>query len=298
MTQQQREVGADTHAQNHTSPIRTLSSIGAEPSEWTGPTLHTHRPTPEAEEAAGDQPSGYLGPTSYSAIFRENKLGTSAEDFTHSNVDTLFHEYDIAKPSPSTMCNLEAQEHIDQGIQVLQRFPDKVLCERLIERHIAICDLVLPEQMLYHVHNSIWSTYGEHLSEPRSKKKEKLSEMSKKLCKTAMTPLSPSSSTKEWMESFSGKNLRWEILGNLFAVFGLAIMTISDWDPLFTAANTRNSYSKRQYGGAMRECAEACLALCNDVDSLNDFVVSIMSAIYNFQSFYEGDASKSIAGDI
>ena len=117
--------------------------------------------------------------------------------------------------------------------------------------------------------------------------------MSRELYKTAMTPLRASHSTNIWIESFSGKRLPWEILGNLFAIFGIAIMSMSDWDPLFITAENANPYSKRQYAGEMRECAQACLALCNDVDSLNDLVVCLMSAIFSLQSFHDGDASKS-----
>lgn len=148
---------------------------------------------------------------------------------------------------------------------------------------------MLPEQVIHHVTRSIWSTYGTYLKEPR--RKEQLSIMSGDLCKTTMTPLGLSSSTEGWMESMSGRRLRWEMLGNIFSVFGLSVMTMSDWDPLFATANNDNPYSKRDYGGKIRECAEACLALCNDVDAVNEFVVALMSSAYVLQSVYEDDAS-------
>ncbi|KAL6720316.1 hypothetical protein ACLMJK_002237 [Lecanora helva] len=291
LTRDSRSTGtASKVRRHHSSPIRTLSSIGSEPYDWIGPGLHTHRPSPEAEKAAGDQPMGHLGPTSYSAVLRENNLGDSTEDFTHHTTNSILQEYDIAKPSSNERCDLEAQEHVDQGVRILNRFPDKALCRRLIDRYFHVCDVILPEQIVDHVHTSIWSTHHEVLSAPNETRHEKLLMMSRALCKTAMKPLSPSSNNKEWIESFSGKNLRWEILGNLFALFGLSAMSMSDWDPLFcSTAGDAPSHSKRQYGGAMRECAEACLALCNDVDAVNEFVVSLMAAIYSLQSIYEGD---------
>lgn len=276
MTQQS---STDT-SKPHVPQIRTLSSIGSEPSEWIGPGLHTHSPALDAEKAAGNQPAGYLGPTSFSAIFRENKLGSTQE------------EYDVAKPSPSGLYNLEAQEHIDQGVRALQKFPSKGLGENLIARYFDINDVMLPEQVVRHVHKTTWSTFGKYLTEPRNTSTDNLSAMSRELCKTAMKPIASSSSTQEWMESFSGHHLRWEVIGNLFAIFGLSVMTMSEWDPLFATGNDDSPYNKRQYGGAMRECAEACLSLCNDVDAINDLVVSLMSAVYTLQSFYEGDASE------
>lgn len=107
-----------------------------------------------------------------------------------------------------------------------------------------------------------------------------------------MSPLPASSNTKEWTESFSGHKLRWEIVGNLFTIFGLSVMTVADWDPLFATNKDGVEWSKRQSGENSRECAEACLALCNDIDSVNDFVIALMSAAYALQSFYEGDTSE------
>lgn len=289
MTQHINPKGSEPHHPQ----FRTISSIGSEPSEWIGPGLHTHNPTPDAEKAAGDQAAGYLGPTSFSAIFRENELTSAQEVFGQQATNAIYQEYDDdAKPSPSGLCNLEAQEHIDQGIRILQRFPEKALCEKLIARYFDVCDVMLPESVVHHVHKSMWSTFGKCLNEPRNTKTDGLSAMSKELCKTAMIPLGQANSTQDWMESFSGRNLRWEIIGNLFTLFGLSVMTMADWDPLFATACDGNPCNKRQYGEAMRECAEACLCLCNDVDAINDFVVSLMSAVYCLQSFYEGDASK------
>ena len=70
-------------------------------------------------------------------------------------------------------------------------------------------------------------------------------------------------------------------------------MTISDWDPLFVTANYDAPYNKGDFEGQMRECAEACLALCNDVDAMNDLVVCLTSSAYALRSLSEGDASRT-----
>lgn len=187
-------------------------------------------------------------------------------------------------------CNLESQHHIDQGIRILHRYPDRIICDRLLDRYFIVCDVMLPAPTIRYCHESIWSTYGNCLKEPRTD--DRLSIMSRELCKNAMSPLPASSNTKEWTESFSGHKLRWEIVGNLFTIFGLSVMTVADWDPLFATNKDGVEWSKRQSGENSRECAEACLALCNDIDSVNDFVIALMSAAYALQSFYEGDTSE------
>lgn len=203
----------------HSPRIQAVAGIGRDPVEWIGPELHNHQPTSDTERPIDVTPNGYLGPTSYSAIFHENQLGASQEDFSEETTNAIYSEYDLAKLAAGGKCNLEAQEHIDQGIRILQRFPDKVLCDALIERYFEVCDVMLPEPLIYHVIKSIWTTYGTYLKEPR--RKEDIAVISRDLCKTAMNPLGSSSSTEEWMDSVSGRRLRWEILGNLFSVLGL-----------------------------------------------------------------------------
>ena len=227
----------------------------------------------------------------YSAIFRENRLGETQED-SSSQANASLYEYDISKPvAPElTKCDLESQHHIDQGVRILHRYPDRTVCDRLIDRYFAVTDVIIPEPTIRYCHNSVWSTFGSCLREPRTD--ERLSIMSRELCKNAMNPLPASSSTKEWTESFSGHKLRWEIVGNLFAVFGSSIMTMADWDPLFATVKDGVECNKRQSGEESRECAEACLALCNDVDTVNDFVIALMSAAHELQNLYEGDTSK------
>ena len=298
MSQQcSRPTGTTAPENSHAPMIQTVSSIGSDPIDWIGPELHTHLPTPDAEKAAGDGPLGYLGPTSYSAIFRENAVYSAQEDFSNKAVGHFHQDFNIAKPTASErhVCNLESQPHIDQGVRILRRLPDRNLCEKFINRYLSVCDVMMPEQPLRYCHETIWSTFGRQLAEPR--KDEQLSEMSRELCKNAMMPLSPSSNTQEWMESFSGHRLRWEIIGNLFSLFGISAMTMSEWDPLFTIIEDNTAYNnpdnKRLYGENMRMCAEACLALCNDVDCVNDLVICLMSEVFMLQSLYEGDASKS-----
>ena len=176
-------------------------------------------------------------------------------------------------------------------MRILRRYPDRTICDRLVDRYFDIADATLPEPTIRYCHESIWSTYGSYLKEPKTD--ERLSIVSSELCKNAMKPLPTSSSTKAWTESFSGHNLRWEIVGCLFIIYGTSIETIADGDPLFVANKDRAEWNKRQSAEQSRECAEACLALCNDTDSVNDFVIALMSGAFVLQSFDEGDASQS-----
>ena len=227
----------------------------------------------------------------YSAIFRENKLGETQDDF-FSQANVVLNDDDHAKPTAPERekCDLESQHHIEQGVRILHRYPDRIIGDRLLDHYFIWGDVTLPEPTIRYCYESLWSTYGDYLREPRTD--ERLSIMSREICQNAMNPLPASSSTKEWTESFSGHKLRWEIVGNLFTIFAHSVMKVPDWDPLFATNKDGDGSNKRQFGEKSRECAEACLALCNDVDSINDFVIALMSTAYVLQSQYEGDTSK------
>lgn len=77
---------------------------------------------------------------------------------------------------------------------------------------------------------------------------------------------------------------------------GNADYGIIQWDSMFATAKDGEPYDKREYGGQMREYAEACLALCNDIDAVNDFLICLISALYRLQSYYDGDTSEFDSG--
>ena len=153
MTRPRAAESSETHV-DHRPLIRAFSSIGSEPSEWIGHELHTHQPVNQPKDA-DNQPAGYLGPTSYSAILREHKMENATEDLTSHSTTAFFREYQVAKPLDSGPYNLEAQEHVDQGIRVLQKFPEKSLSERFINHYYDVGEVIVPESVVSHVHKSI-----------------------------------------------------------------------------------------------------------------------------------------------
>ena len=144
--------------------------------------VYTHVPSPEAARIAGDMPQGYLGPTSYSAVLRENQLvDGNREDSPTAEIQG----YPNPQPPPTSQCDLESPRHIEEGVAVLDLMPSFELCHRLLNRHFVIGDSLLHEQSTKRCHDSMWATYRSALRTLR--RRHLLQAMSQDLCKTAMS---------------------------------------------------------------------------------------------------------------
>lgn len=82
----------------HSSLVKRVSSVGTESIDWIGPNVHTHRPSADAEKLVGDQPAGYLGPTSQ-CLYHS----------TPRNVAIKFMELNLT-PDPRLLCNIQGEQ--------------------------------------------------------------------------------------------------------------------------------------------------------------------------------------------
>ena len=121
-------------------------------------------------------------------------------------------------------------------------------------------------------HQSWWETYGVYLSESRDL--DKLSVISEELCRNAWSLLKTElpKNQQEWCQ---GHNHRWELLGVLLAIFGLAAMSLPDWDPLF-ATQDEHRNDRRKFACSMRDLVEGCLLLCDHADNVNTLAIYLL----------------------
>ena len=237
-------------------------------------------------------PAGFFGPTSYAAVFRENQVNIG-EDLWNAGQEEDSGPESLLRQLPSSFNEddqWKTSERLNLGIGILLHFPDRNLSQRLLERNFKLCDQVFHEPTMRVCHESMWSAYGNFLTDPRQS--ELLSSMAKKLFRNGSMPLPPCRSTREWLESFIGERLRWVLIGTLFAMFGLSTMTLSDWDPLFTSDEEGHTGDRKSYARKMGECADTCLILCEDGGAVNEFVIWLMFHNHVLNSFYNADISQ------
>ena len=228
-----------------------------------------------------------MGPTSYSAIFCENQANIG-EDLLNTH-----QEDEMATEIPNEE-DWWLPERQSLGSGILKHFPDRQTCERLLNRHEASCDVELRVPSMRYCLASIWSTFGEVLAGPRHP--DQLMTMTRILIGNSASGVSPIRTTEEWLGSFTGHRLRWEVIGTFFAVFGLSVMILPDWathSKIDDNCQDDLVKDKRKYVRKMSECAEGCLLLSADSESVNEFVIWLMHHIHMLNSFYSGDASWS-----
>lgn len=144
--------------------------------------IHRHAPAPELAKITGETREGYLGPTSYGAVFRESQLLDGEGEGAPASPPATSDDPLGRSNGP---CNLDSPKHFAEGVDILQLLPDHNLACRLLDRYYEVSDVFCHEQTARRCHESMWSAYHDALHENRSK--ERLEDMSKRLCKNAMS---------------------------------------------------------------------------------------------------------------
>ena len=157
-------------------------------------------------DGSGPIHAGFLGPTSYSAIFSEHQsqldvdLGDWSRD-SGNNDDNCIST--VSGPSKD-LCS------IDLGVRALQQLPSQDNCEKLLDRFFRVMDhTALHEPTIRYAHRSFWSRYGGCLA---SGKRSRLAGISEELCNNGQSVLGTAmpDTFEQWRCSFTGSRFRWE----------------------------------------------------------------------------------------
>lgn len=154
----------------------------------------------------------------------------------------------------------------------------------------AIHDPTLNPIMIRHCVTTFWDTFGPQLTTPLTA--ENLTIISEALFKNEEHPLPPAPEDGlEWLNTFMGPNLRFEMLGVLFCFFGKAYLSLQDWDPMFKAPEN-NGRNRKETAWRMKECADACRKTCHFSETVNEVVVALTYNIHVLESSCTGNESK------
>ncbi len=261
-----------------TSTKRTLSLTS--PSPISSPKIKALKERADSPNLAPTQSALFQrgpvssGPTSYSAIIRENRQ-KFGKDFFESNDGSAINS--IIK---------KRWRDNSTALNVLASFPSKSTCDYLRDSYSKIKDPKLPLSVIRAVISSIWTTWRDQFE---SEDEAKLVEILDVLYANERPWSSITDSTfGDWPDICCGQQLRWEMLGLVFTFFGMAFMQLQEWDDIFKKLD-KDMDNRRKAAARMKRCADTCLSNAEASGALNEVVVNLKMEIMLLESFCIGD---------
>lgn len=209
-----------------------------------------------------DSRAGFLGPTSYNAVFTENPASLSVISEPHDLEDS-------SRLPPVTA------ERIQQGVEVLRLLRDMPIYQRFTQRWFDLFDgtvAMVPAMRIWI--DDLWSEFGDLLEEGKPEQLRALSEL---VWRNTRKPLKVHGqmTASEWARSASGRNLRWEVVGTVFSFVGIVAANLSNWDSIFDFIRER-FVDRATFAERMRKASEFCLCFCFESEVLNDNYVTFI----------------------
>ena len=240
--------------------------------QCTAPGTPDGPPSPPQEREAEPQ---YLGSTSYSAVFLENRDSIGAE----VGGDASNNDADFSDPE----CIID---RLRLAVSILKAIPDQDTCEMLFDCSFEYDSSPLHEPAARYYLQSLWETYGDTLRDRGND--HKLKGMAMEVLRNTDTPIKAQRTSAEWLESHTGRNARFEIIGLLLCIFALALPILPNDHVLFR----HGGISPRQYQYRIGFGAECSRNICSDMAIVNEFTLYLDLHIQVVQSLYRGDESK------
>lgn len=223
---------------------------------------------------------GYLGFTSYSAVFEEteNALGVTAATTTTPNSGS------------NAVATSDAPRRLSPGVleaclKILGNVPETPKGISLFREFPTPCN-GFPHAVAKRMARSLYETFGRYLGAQRDPQHLEL--VARKLCANSSRPFSETEPDAEkWLAQFMGVNMRWESLGILFTF----------WDLYETEEGVpRYMYHhKSEFKGrvpATRESLKLCTEVCNELGAANSLLLHVSQKNCVAESTWSGDASK------
>jgi hypothetical protein len=233
----------------------------------------------------------YYGPTSFAAIFSEHQAKLD-EDLLDIGEDIRKHPG--AWPFGVPLLGRERPNgptaRTKQIVKALLNIPSREICEMLLSNFDSIRESHMSPVIVRYCMKTLWSAFEAELNRPRED--EPMARIADVLFENEETPLVPSpDNPTEWMNTFTGPNIRFEMIGILFCFFGLGFLTLQDWDPIFKVPEN-DGRDRKQTAWRMKECAGVCLKMCDDSETVNYLVTALILSLKRLETGCTGDDSK------
>lgn len=227
--------------------------------------------------ATAEQPSalpGYLGSTSFTAVLTEHRDEIPFEP--EENTDS----YPVLSVEP---------ERAQSGADVLLFLYNLTVRQKLIDKFYSRSwNAVVPKIVLDVILTSVQEIFnGLNPNDPMPQLRNLATQIFQNSSR-AMTA-HQSMTVTEYCASFTGRNLRWEALGNIFSVCGQQLVITPDNDPEIS----EDSRVKDRLLEQVLQASTICLNFCDQASSANELLAYLQYNDVMLRTQQYGDSSAS-----
>ncbi|KAI2971488.1 transcriptional regulator family: Fungal Specific TF [Aspergillus niger] len=231
----------------------------------------------------------YLGPTSFSSVFVEHRdrfeVDQTLKTPTGGGIDGVGAQSPTQRGNPTITPRM-----LQLGIQILQNLPDERTCNLLFVHPMALMDACF--RLAYRIaSDKMWDEYRDVL---RLRNSEHLQFVAKRFSECSLTPLPAVQDPHRWIESFSGKRTRWELLGSLFTFWSSAASQLPVQHDIITQYCQQHAFKRpKDLMVHLKRCASMCIELCSQLGAINILFVNLAFKHNILESIASGDKSLS-----
>ncbi|XHF97795.1 hypothetical protein AWENTII_001374 [Aspergillus wentii] len=161
---------------------------------------------------------------------------------------------------------------VQMGVEVLRLLYDFTICDMIIRKYYGRASLaVVPQVMMDSILCSIRKIFDSF--DLRDNLEPQFRDLANLIFQNSSRPLLThgSMTVEQYCESFTGNNSRWEALGSIFAICGVALMATPSNDPELIQA-VDHSNPKEKLLSQLVEASDICLGFCDQAASANELL--------------------------
>ncbi|KAK1142145.1 hypothetical protein N8T08_008071 [Aspergillus melleus] len=202
---------------------------------------------------------GYLGSTSFSAVLAEHPSELSFE-LPANNV--------AFGPSTRVVDPIRLQS----GIDILKLLSEFSICDSLIRKFYSrtLC-VVIPAVMIEAIMQSVRGILG-GLGFTGAMDSQ-IQDLAHQIFQNTSRPVAVNATmtVSDYCALFTGRNLRWEAVGIMFATSGIALMSTPDTDPDIVQV-AADSQAKDRLRAQIVDASSTCLSFCDQAASVSELL--------------------------
>ena len=229
--------------------------------------------------------SGFLGPTSFSATLLDDSEGLDPLP-ANNDTQTSLRTGQAPNNGLNGPTSVLSDRLIKLGMQVIEQIPDEQTARALHEKCCFPDDGVSNLASTNFI-KGLWSFVG---NSPRTP--EHCRSLVDQITSNTAIPLQDNGDSTQWIDSLTGSNLRWEVLGTLFSCWAASVCGLSPEESIVQRQPAPRN-DAQAWMIHLGELASSCTRFCRAIKCSNPLYVFLLARCNTLESIISGEASKS-----